>query len=190
MTRKTYCGSADHAVSRRGFLGTFAAAGTAAFADMTGLQILGSPALAQELRRQQKRCIMLWLAGGASQLETFDPKPGAVTGGPFRSIQTSTPGIRISELMPRMASRLKDTCIIRSLNTRVADHGGGARIMMRGRMGEPSIDYPDLGASCRGSWARKGARSPITCRSISPPKGRNMAPVIPASSAHASARWT
>src|SRR5438067_3305896 len=106
MTRKNFCGSPEHAVSRRGFLGSLAAAaGTAAFADMTALQILGSPALANELRRQQKRCIMLWLAGGASQLETFDPKPGAATGGPFRAIQTSTPGIRISELMPRMAAR-------------------------------------------------------------------------------------
>ena len=102
MTRKNFCGSPEHAVSRRGFL-DFAGglAGTAAFADMTALQVLGSPALANELRRQQKRFIMLWLAGGASQLETFDPKPGVPTGGPFQSIQTSTPGIRISELMPK-----------------------------------------------------------------------------------------
>src|SRR5437016_10118316 len=45
---------------------------------------------------------------GASQLETFDPKPGVPTGGPFASIQTSSSGVRISELMPRMAARLKD----------------------------------------------------------------------------------
>src|SRR6266404_244020 len=133
MTRKLFCGSPDHAVSRRGFLTSLASlAGTAAFADMTALQVLGSPQIAEELRRRQKRVIMLWLAGGASQLETFDPKPGVLTGGPFQSIQTSTPGIRISELMPRMARRLKDTCIIRSLNTRNGDHGGGAKMMMRG----------------------------------------------------------
>ena len=137
----------DHDLSRRGFLTSLAAlAGGAAFADMTALQVLGTPQVAGDLRRNQKRVIMLWLAGGASQLETFDPKPGVPTGGPFQSIQTSSVGIRISELMPRMAARLKDTCIIRSLNTRNADHGSAARIMMRGRMGEPSVDYPDLGA--------------------------------------------
>src|SRR5262245_44524179 len=123
MARNSFCRSAEHVVSRRGFLGAMAATGAAAFADMTSVQALAAPEVADELRRNQKRCILLWLAGGASQLETWDPKPGAVTGGPFESIQTSVPGIRISELMPRMAARLKDTCIIRSLNTRNAHHG-------------------------------------------------------------------
>src|SRR5271155_1262835 len=107
MPRKPFCGSAEHVVSRRGFLRTVgAAAGAAAVADMPGIQALGSPALADDLRRSGKRCILLWLAGGASQLETFDPKPGAATGGPFRRIQTSPPGIPLSELMPRIARRL------------------------------------------------------------------------------------
>ena len=180
MTRKNFCGSPEHAVSRRGFLGTLAAAaGTAAFADMTALQVLGSPALANELRRQQKRCIMLWLAGGASQMETFDPKPGAATGGPFRAIQTSTPGIHISELMPRMAARLKDTCIIRSLNTRNADHGSAARIMMRGRMGEPSVDYPDLGAVLAREFGQEGSQVPDYVSFYTATEGRGMAPGSP-----------
>ena len=122
MKHPSFCGSGEHVVSRRGFLGTLAAAGGLACADMTALQVLGSPAVADELRRNQKRCIVLWLAGGASQLETWDPKPGVRTGGPFASIQTNVPGVRISELMPKMARRLQNTCIIRSLNTRNADH--------------------------------------------------------------------
>ena len=78
MARKNFCGSPEHPISRRGFLGTLAAAaGTAAFADMTAVQVLGSPAVSADLRRNQKRCILLWLAGGASQMETWDPKPGA-----------------------------------------------------------------------------------------------------------------
>src|SRR5437762_9836215 len=110
------------------------AAGATAFAaDMTVLGVLRNPAFAAELKKQQKRCILLWLAGGASQLETWDPKPGAATGGPFRSIQTAVPGIQISELMPKMAQRMKQTSIVRSLNTRNGDHGGGAKLMMRGR---------------------------------------------------------
>ena len=144
--RETFCGSPDHAVSRRGFLGAVAAAAAAFAADMTVLDVLKSPVLARELKRHDKRVILLWLAGGSSQLETWDPKPGTPTGGPFRSIPTSVPGIHISELMPRMAQRMEHTCIIRSLNTKNGDHGGGARLMMHGRRDDASVRYPDLGA--------------------------------------------
>src|SRR5262249_14870068 len=88
MRRQSFCGSAAHALDRRAFLGAAGATAAAFAADMTGLNVLGQPALAKELKKQQKRCILLWLAGGASQLETWDPKPGAQTGGPFRSIPT------------------------------------------------------------------------------------------------------
>src|SRR5438874_1246527 len=146
MPSKHFCGSPEHALNRRAFLGTAAATGAAAFADMTGLNVLSSPALAGELKKTQKRVILLWLAGGASQLETWDPKPGAVTGGPFRAIKTSVPGVQISELMPQMARRMHHTCIIRSLNTRNGDHGSGAKLMMKGRRDEANLQYPDLGA--------------------------------------------
>src|SRR6202011_5448336 len=119
----TFCGSPDHVIDRRGFLGLMAAGAASFAADMTCLEVLREPALAAELKKQQKRVIMLWLAGGASQLETWDPKPGAVTGGPFRAIKTCVPGVQISELMPQMAKRMNHTCIIRSLNTRNAHHG-------------------------------------------------------------------
>jgi hypothetical protein len=155
MARKQFCGSPEHVISRRGFLGTLAAAGTSlAFTDMTAVQSLGTPPVAAELLRNQKRCIVLWLAGGASQMETWDPKPGHDNGGPFQSIQTNVTGIRISELMPRMARRMQNTSIIRSLNTRIGDHGGGARLMMRGRPGESNLDYPDLGAVLSRELAR------------------------------------
>lgn len=114
---------------------------------MGGLDVLSSPAFAKELQQSGKRCILLWLAGGASQLETFDPKPGRPTGGPYRAIQTTTPGLAISELMPKMADRVgKYSAIIRSLDTKNADHGGGARLMHLGRRDEPTVKYPDLGA--------------------------------------------
>lgn len=115
-------------------------------ADMTVLDMLQSPVAAAELKRKQKSVILLWLAGGASQLETFDPKPGRPTGGPYRAIPTAVPGTHISELMPKMATRMKHTAIIRSLNTKIADHGGGADLMSLGRRDEPSLRYPDLGA--------------------------------------------
>ncbi|MBM4075779.1 MAG: DUF1501 domain-containing protein [Planctomycetes bacterium] len=134
-------------LSRRGFLTTTCLASAGAFAaNMRVLDLLQNPSFAAELKRHQKSVILLWLAGGASQLETWDPKPGRNTGGPFRAIQTDLPGIQISELMPKMAQRLKTTALIRSLNTRNADHGGATRLMETGRAVEQAVDYPDLGA--------------------------------------------
>src|SRR5438105_6937101 len=179
MAWKPFCGSGEHVVSRRGFLRTLAAGGIAACADMTALQALALPDVADELRRNQKRCILLWLAGGASQLEPWDPRPRAVTGGPVESIQTSIPGVRISELMPKMARRLKDTAIIRSLNTRNADHGAAAKMMMRGRPGESNINYPDLGAVLARELGPETSQVPDYVSFYFATEGRNMAPGHP-----------
>jgi uncharacterized protein (DUF1501 family) len=173
---KYFCGSADHAISRRGFLGATAALGATAFADMTGLGLLGSPALAGEMKKQQKRVILLWLAGGASQLETWDPKPGAATGGPFRSIQTDMAGVRISELMPKMAARMKHTLLVRSLNTKNGDHGGGAKLMMRGRRDEANVKFPDLGAVIAKEMGRADSQVPDYVTFYTQTEGRSMAP--------------
>ncbi|MFP6753586.1 MAG: DUF1501 domain-containing protein [Pirellulaceae bacterium] len=137
-----FCGSPEHEFNRRRFLG-----GATALAGISGgLEALRLPVMAEEMKKQQKRVILLWLAGGASQLETWDPKPGRPTGGPFRSIQTTSPGVQISELMPKMAGRLQDTAVIRSLNTRIGDHGGGSILMHLGRRDEPNLSYPDMGS--------------------------------------------
>jgi Protein of unknown function (DUF1501) len=177
--RMNYCGSPDHGLSRRGFLGTVAAGATAFAADMTVLNVLRQPLLAGELKKQQKRVILLWLAGGASQFETWGPKPGAPTGGPFRSIPTSVPGIHISELMPKMAQRIKHTCIIRSLNTRNGDHSGAAKIMMRGRKDEANLKYPDLGAVLAREMGRADSQVPDYVSFYFETEGRNMAPGAP-----------
>src|SRR5436305_1351584 len=173
--KRHFCGSAAHALDRRAFLGA-AAVGTAAVADMTGLNVLGTPALAGELKKTQKRIILLWLAGGASQLETWDPKPGAVTGGPFRAIKTDVPGVHISELMPKMAQRMKTTCIVRSLNTRNGDHGSAAKIMMRGRRDEANLQYPDLGAVLAREMGKPDSKVPDYVTFYTQTEGRNMAP--------------
>ena len=155
-------------ISRREFLGTSAIG--------AGLSMLGSPAMAKDLKKKQKHVILLWLAGGASQLETWDPKPGVETGGPFRAIQTSVPGVHISELMPKMAKRMKHTAIIRSLNTRVGDHGGGAKLMIRGRRDEPNLKYPDLGAVVARELGQYESKVPDYVSFYSATEGRNSAP--------------
>src|SRR5687768_11864085 len=169
----------DHVPHRRAFLGASAAAGAAAFADMAGLDVLSTPALASELKKTQKRVILLWLAGGASQLETWDPKPGATTGGPFRSIQTDVPGLRISELMPKMAQRMKTTCVIRGLNTKNGDHGSAAQVMMRGRRDEAALRYPDLGAVVAREFGLAESKVPDYVTFYTQTEGRSMAPGAP-----------
>jgi uncharacterized protein (DUF1501 family) len=173
MPRSHFCRSADHALSRRAFLG---AAGATLAADMTQLNALASPGVNAALKKTQKRVILLWLAGGASQLETWDPKPGAVTGGPFRSIQTDVPGLRISELMPEMAKRMRTTCVIRGLDTKNGDHGSGAKVMMRGRRDEAGLRYPDLGAVLAREMGRPDSTVPDYVTFYTQTEGRSFAP--------------
>lgn len=163
-------------MNRRDFLGMAAATGVGFAADMTQVHRLSSPALAAELKSRRKACILLWLAGGASQLETWDPKPGAVTGGPFRAIQTTVPGVMISELMPKMAARMKHTGIVRSLNTRNGDHGTGAKLMMRGRKDEANLKYPDLGAVLAKELGHAESKVPDYVSFYSATEGRDFAP--------------
>jgi uncharacterized protein (DUF1501 family) len=138
------CRSADHLVSRRRFLGGIT--GGALIGGMGGFAGLIHPAAARELHDIQKRVLVIWLSGGVSQLETWDPKPGTDTGGPFRSIPTTVPGIYISELLPQTALQMHRMAIIRGVNTAEDDHGKGYYIMHTGRRQEPSTDYPSLGA--------------------------------------------
>jgi hypothetical protein len=106
--------------------------------------MLKAPAVANELQRNQKRVLMIFLNGGASQFETFDPKPGRPTGGPFLAIPTTVPGYHISELMPEMSRRIgKYTAVIRSIETKNGDH---VDVPLYG--GQPTkgvIKYPSLG---------------------------------------------
>ena len=119
-------------LNRRHLLKTAGAA--VAASNMSVLDVLSRPSLAGELAREGKSVILLWLAGGASQLETWDPKPGRSTGGPYAKIKTKVPGIEISELLPKIAYQLDETAIIRSLNTKIADHGQGYTLMDTGRI--------------------------------------------------------
>ncbi len=176
MARKTFCGSIAHAMDRRAFLGGAAAAGATLAADMTALNALAAPDVNKSLKKTQKRVILLWLAGGASQLETWDPKPGAPTGGPFRSIQTDVPGLRISELMPKMATRMKTTCVIRGLNTKNGDHGSAAETIMRGRRDEAALRYPDLGAVVAREMGLPDSKVPDYVTFYTQTEGRSMAP--------------
>jgi uncharacterized protein (DUF1501 family) len=132
------CNSPEHALTRRQFL-----AGTAGVIGFAGMI---HPLAAQQLRREQKRVVVVWLSGGVSQLETWDPKPGTDTGGPFQAIPTSVPGVHICELLPHTARQIHRLALVRGLNTAEDEHGRGAYIMHTGRRQEAATQYPHLGS--------------------------------------------
>ncbi len=136
------CQSEEHLLARRKFLGTLAGA--------AGAATLGFPRLVQaalpELNANQKHILIVYLAGGLSQLESWDPKPGTDTGGPFRAIPTSVPGTHISELLPHTAKQMHHLAVVRSVNTKEDDHGKGHYCMTTGRRQSPVAEYPHLGA--------------------------------------------
>lgn len=139
------CNTAEHTLSRRRFLGGMAAGGL-------GVGLAGrfapfvQPAAAAALKGEQKHLLVVWLAGGASQLETWDPKPKTVTGGPFRAIETSVPGVQISELMPQTAKQMHRLALVRGVNTHEDDHGKGQTLMHTGKPEMPGNPQPHLGS--------------------------------------------
>ena len=119
------CGSPDHELHRRQMLQGSLAASTASLLSLQGLFTV--PAIADEVKRQQKRCILLWLCGAPSQFETWDPKPGRKSSGPFGAISTRLPGVRFCELMPKCAGIADQLTVIRSMKTDESEHFQGDR---------------------------------------------------------------
>src|SRR5262245_31532175 len=144
MTCAHGCGSEEHLIERRKFLGGMAAGGAGAM--IGGLGWFARPAMARQLASDQKRLIVIDMHGGLSQLESWDPKPGTDTGGPFRAIPTSVPGIQISELLPETAKQMHHLCLVRGVNTSEDDHLKGNYMMLTGRRQTPAGDYPQIGA--------------------------------------------
>jgi hypothetical protein len=95
---------------------------------------------------RRRSCILLWMSGGPSQMDTFDLKPGNVNGGEFQETATSVPGVRISEHLPRLARNMQDIAIVRSMSTREGDHGRATFMMRTGYLPQGPIQYPTLGS--------------------------------------------
>ncbi|HKI35670.1 MAG TPA: DUF1501 domain-containing protein, partial [Gemmataceae bacterium] len=106
-------------------------------------------ALAQDAAKNPARkrsCILLWMSGGPSQLDTFDLKPAHANGGPFKPIATSVPGIKISEHLPQIAKFADRMAIVRSMTSKEGDHGRATFLLRTGYVPQGPIEYPSLGA--------------------------------------------
>jgi uncharacterized protein (DUF1501 family) len=133
----------DGVVSRRTFLRNVALASA-------GLGFLGWKDTvtlhAQELRKRGMACILLFMRGGPSQLETFDPKPSTANGGPTKTIRTAVPGIELAEPWTHVAKAIKDIAIIRSVTNREGEHQRATYQMHTGYIPSGSVKYPTLGS--------------------------------------------
>jgi hypothetical protein len=121
------------------------------------------PALAADTVKnpQRKRsCILLWMNGGPSQMDTFDLKPGHANGGPFKEIETNVPGVRISEHLPKLAKHADKLAIIRSMSTREGDHDRASYQMRTGYLPQGSIQFPPLGALLSKELGGEGSELP------------------------------
>jgi Protein of unknown function (DUF1501) len=122
------------------------AAGVIGWSMSGWLEALAKRAALQQPSAQRKSCILLWMNGGPSQIDTFDPKPGHANGGPFAAIETSVPGIHISEHLPRLSREMRDIAIIRSMRTAEMDHGRASHLLRTGYLPSGAIQFPTLGS--------------------------------------------
>lgn len=98
--------------------------------------------------RRATQAILVWLDGGPSHLETFDPKPEAPAEvrGPLNPIRTCVPGVWISELLPQMAQRMDRVTLVRSVTSPLGEHNLATHYVLTGYLPTPTLEYPVLGS--------------------------------------------
>jgi hypothetical protein len=128
-------------IDRRGFL---------AFAGLSWLTPVGE-LLARQAEKSSARAqsvILLWLGGGPSQLETFDPHPGKKIAGGTKAIGTAAKGVQLAEGFERLAGQMNSVALIRSMVSKEGDHERGTYMMKRGYRPDPTVEHPSIGAIC------------------------------------------
>jgi len=124
--------------------------------------------------RRQRSCILLWMPGGPSQIDTFDPKPDHPNGGPFKPQETAIPGVRIAEHLPKLARQMKHVAILRSMSTREGDHARATFHLKTGYPPRGPVQYPNLGSLLSKELGVAGAEIPNFV-SIAPNRALNPA---------------
>lgn len=117
------------------------------FASLSGLGFLRSLGLnAEEMKREGRSCIMVFLSGAPSQMETWDPKPGETNGGPTKAISTKIPGVQFAEYWPKMAGLMNDLSVIRSIAGKEAAHERGRYHLRTGHRLLGPTKFPHIGS--------------------------------------------
>ena len=106
----------------------------------------GASLVARKNPRPARACILLYMAGGPSHIDTFDPKPGRPTGGVFKPISTKLDGVQISEHLPRLAARMHQLALIRSLTAKEGNHDRARHLMHTSHAPAGGADHPAFGS--------------------------------------------
>ena len=112
------------------------------------LAMYGGPSIAHAdvPPAKAKAIIQIWLNGGASHIDTFDPKPGVATGGPFKSIKSRAAAIELSEHLPHLADRANEIAIVRSMSSKEGNHQRAQYFLHTGYAPNPTVTHPSMGA--------------------------------------------
>jgi hypothetical protein len=146
----------DWQLSRREWL-RLSAAGVLGCSMSGWLERLAEAATGSERKRA---CILLWMNGGPSQMDTFDLKPGHANGGPYKEIATSVPGMKFSEHLPKLAKHAKHLALVRSMSTKEGDHSQATYYLRTGYRARGPVQYPPLGATLSKELGRNDAALP------------------------------
>ncbi len=130
-------------VRRREFLKSVSLAGLAA-GTFNWTDLLAGEAAG--LRQRGMACIVLWMQGGPSQFETFDPKPGHENGGETKAIDTNVPGIQFSDNFPHLATMADQLAVIRSMTSKEGNHQRASFLLHTSYAPTASVKHPTLGA--------------------------------------------
>jgi hypothetical protein len=131
-------------LTRRDFMKLTAAGVTAASAS-GWLSVLA--ARAAQSGAKHKSCILLWMEGGPSHIDTFDMKPESKDAGEFKPIKTSVAGIEISEHFPKFAKQMQHAALLRGMSTSEGAHGRARYYMHTGyKEGVGGLVYPSIGS--------------------------------------------
>ncbi|MDB4967177.1 MAG: hypothetical protein JWN44_2866 [Myxococcales bacterium] len=93
-----------------------------------------------------KACILVWLNGGPSHIDTFDPKPGTIAGGKFKAIPSRVDGLSLSEHLPELADVAQHLAVLRGMTSKEGNHDRAQHLLHTGYAPNPTVAYPSLGS--------------------------------------------
>jgi len=145
MASLATCPGPSLAFGRRSFIA--GGLGAALSAAIPGWQSrAAAQAAAAGSKSRGKACILLWMNGGPSHIDTFDPKPGTKSGGEFKAIDTRIKGVKFAEPLPLVAQQADKLAVIRSVTTKEGNHDRAGYLMHTGYAPSTTLQHPSLGA--------------------------------------------
>jgi uncharacterized protein (DUF1501 family) len=107
-----------------------------------------------------KNVIFLYMSGGMTHVDTFDPKTTSGIAGPSQPISTNADGVQISNMLPQLAQQADKFAVVRTMTTKTGDHSGGNYLMHTGFARRPGITHPQMGSWAQHFLGRRGKLVP------------------------------